>query len=465
MKISPQNFLKTLFVCCLIAMSISVDAQVLDLESTTEGALLPRMTTAQRTAITSASDSEIVYDTDTNTYWYFDDGWIEIATNNLLNGTYTDDGSDAPGSPITDNNTTTSTIALTDPNFIQAGDVITICLDITHTFVGDLGISLIAPDGSTTMDLTSGNGSSGDNFTNTCFTTTATISITTILASDAPFTGDYLPETLFNVLIGQSIAGNWTLSILDQGFGDEGTLNSWSIEISAGNQEVNDNKIVDSDLDTKIEVDLDDSDEIKFTALNYEPMVIDSGSVNIDGTLTINPAPLAKNSIVELKSFPADSAIVRFFEAENLGIEWLYDGVDNEMELKGFVGNNIYGPHFLVKRNNGQIAMGGETYANDHQLSVHGKIACEELLVALVADWPDYVFKDDYNLLSLSEVESHIKEFGHLPNVPSAKEVEDHGIEVGEMNKILMEKVEELTLYIIELEKKYDTLEEKLKDK
>jgi hypothetical protein len=72
--------------------------------------------------------------------------------------------------------------------------------------------------------------------------------------------------------------------------------------------------------------------------------------------------------------------------------------------------------------------------------------------------WPDYVFSRNYKLPSLSEVEQFITENQHLPNVPSAAEVKENGIELGEMNAILLQKVEELTLYIIALQKQVDEL-------
>jgi hypothetical protein len=75
-----------------------------------------------------------------------------------------------------------------------------------------------------------------------------------------------------------------------------------------------------------------------------------------------------------------------------------------------------------------------------------------------LANWPDYVFHEDYKLLSLNEVEQYITENHHLPNVPSAAEVEANGVNIGEMNAILLQKVEELTLYIIDLQKQVDEL-------
>lgn len=81
-------------------------------------------------------------------------------------------------------------------------------------------------------------------------------------------------------------------------------------------------------------------------------------------------------------------------------------------------------------------------------------------------NWPDYVFKKEYNLLPLKEVEKHIKEKGHLPNIPSEKEVQEKGnFSLGEMTKKLLEKVEELTLYTIQQEKRIKALEAKLAQK
>jgi hypothetical protein len=67
--------------------------------------------------------------------------------------------------------------------------------------------------------------------------------------------------------------------------------------------------------------------------------------------------------------------------------------------------------------------------------------------------WSDFVFFDNYKLPTLEEVEKHIKEKGHLKNIPSAKEVEENGILLGEMNSKLLQKIEELTLYTIQQEK------------
>lgn len=93
----------------------------------------------------------------------------------------------------------------------------------------------------------------------------------------------------------------------------------------------------------------------------------------------------------------------------------------------------------------------GGVDVSNYKLFVKGGILTEEVRVSTT--WADYVFNKDYNLKPLSEVETFIKENGHLPNVPSAAQVKEEGIELGNMAKIQQEKIEELTLYIIEQDK------------
>lgn len=80
----------------------------------------------------------------------------------------------------------------------------------------------------------------------------------------------------------------------------------------------------------------------------------------------------------------------------------------------------------------------------------NGKIEAKEIELFL-ADWCDYVFEEDYSLMPLTELEKFIYKYNHLPEIPSEKEVVENGINVGEMNKLLLKKIEELTLYVLEL--------------
>ncbi|CAM1361501.1 conserved hypothetical protein [Tenacibaculum sediminilitoris] len=101
----------------------------------------------------------------------------------------------------------------------------------------------------------------------------------------------------------------------------------------------------------------------------------------------------------------------------------------------------------------------GTTDTKGFKLGVDGKIAATEVKVATYTNWPDYVFSKEYQLPTLQEVAQHIQEKGHLQNIPSAKEVKDNGgIELGEMNRKLLEKIEELTLYTIQQQKEIEEL-------
>ena len=96
----------------------------------------------------------------------------------------------------------------------------------------------------------------------------------------------------------------------------------------------------------------------------------------------------------------------------------------------------------------------------DYALSVYGKILATSMFVTVddASNWADFVFKNDYKLIPLSEVENFIKKEGHLKGIPTTQEVMENGIDVAQMNARLLEKVEELTLYMIEMKKELDTL-------
>lgn len=102
------------------------------------------------------------------------------------------------------------------------------------------------------------------------------------------------------------------------------------------------------------------------------------------------------------------------------------------------------------------------TDCNDYRLFVKDGIRTEKIKVDIAANngWADYVFEPDYNLMPLTQVEQFIKQNGHLPEVPTTAEAIANGIELKEMNILLLKKVEELTLYSIELQKRIEALEE-----
>lgn len=116
----------------------------------------------------------------------------------------------------------------------------------------------------------------------------------------------------------------------------------------------------------------------------------------------------------------------------------------------------------------GGVGIGTTTIPNGYRLAVQGKIIAEGVKVDLHTNWPDYVFDKDYPLMSLADMKQYIEREGHLPDVPSAKEVQANGIDLGEMNAILLRKIEENTLLLIELGERLRLMEienQKLKSK
>lgn len=105
----------------------------------------------------------------------------------------------------------------------------------------------------------------------------------------------------------------------------------------------------------------------------------------------------------------------------------------------------------------------GTTSSQGHKLAVNGTIRAKEIKVEST-NWPDYVFGENYDLRSLSEVEQFVKANKHLPGIPDQKQIEKEGINLGEMNRRLLEKVEELTLHLIDEQKARLVIEQEMVD-
>jgi hypothetical protein len=114
-----------------------------------------------------------------------------------------------------------------------------------------------------------------------------------------------------------------------------------------------------------------------------------------------------------------------------------------------FATNNATGVKMVIATG-GNIGIG--TASPAEKLSVNGNISAKKLIVTQTG-WSDYVFNKDYKLRSLQSLETFINQYNHLPEVPTAKEAQEKGISVGDNQALLLKKIEELTLYVIELKK------------
>ena len=151
-------------------------------------------------------------------------------------------------------------------------------------------------------------------------------------------------------------------------------------------------------------------------------------------------------------------------DSENEFGRW---GIEYVSDNNAGYGLNFWQPHgqnqstvnyrlFLADDGN----IGIKTNHPQAELSVNGTVLAKAVRVnTSAAYWPDYVFANDYRMMSISELENYVDEHKHLPGIPSASEVEEKGsVDLGEMNTLLLQKVEELTKYIIDLQKQIDEL-------
>jgi hypothetical protein len=110
----------------------------------------------------------------------------------------------------------------------------------------------------------------------------------------------------------------------------------------------------------------------------------------------------------------------------------------------------------------GKVGVNTNNTVPGYAFAVAGGIITDEVLILNVEDWPDYVFGQDHQLMSLSDLKAYIDKNSHLPDVPSAMDVEENGVNVVEMQKVLLKKIEELTLYTVEQQRLIEELQAKI---
>jgi hypothetical protein len=179
-----------------------------------------------------------------------------------------------------------------------------------------------------------------------------------------------------------------------------------------------------------------------------EKLHIEGGNLKIQGSSPIH---------VFNTTAPTVPCGIHFNENGSLEGALYYEANKNTLNLT----NNYFMQGLVLDLDDNSVRIGGPFSANGYKLSVDGKIMGEELRIMNSSNWPDFVFEEDYPLMTLQELDQSIKVLGHLPGIPSALEIEENGIDVGEMQKILVQKIEELTLHILQQEKRIKELEEK----
>ena len=172
--------------------------------------------------------------------------------------------------------------------------------------------------------------------------------------------------------------------------------------------------------------------------------------LQVDGNISISGA---NSTLIFGQSYPTPSATWGQWAIE-------YNTIAGGLNFWKPFGSNNSGNYFLFLKDNGNIGIGTDitNIQDDYKLFVNGKILCERVRVINDVPGADYVFDNNYNLKSLKDIEDFIAKNKHLPEIPSADEMKKDGIDLTDMNILLLKKVEELTLYIIDLKKENDKI-------
>jgi len=327
-------------------------SSMLDVKSTTKGLLIPRMSSAERTGISNPAVGLLVYDNQTQSFWFFKTaGWTEIVTGGSATNFWNTDGSN-----IYNNNTANVGIGTANPT-------VKLTLQTPINTAGWIHIG-----GADSIIVSEGIGG-----------VSAAIGTTTNHAFRLNTNG---LGRLHIYPAGEVVVGTNTT----------GSFGKFTVETSNNSFGISHRSVEGNILATNI-----------------------GGSSAGIGTFSNTNMRIFCNSA---------SRIFVAAATGNVGI-----GTDNP------------------------------TY----KLSVLGNIRSTEVVVE--TGWADYVFDEKYKLNSLDEVEKFIQQNKHLPNVPSAKEIQTNGLQLGDTQKRMMEKIEELTLYMIETNKRIAALEQMIQQK
>lgn len=446
-----KNSLITLVLCCAMHVSYAQrvainntgeapdNSAILDVKSTSTGMLIPRMTSQERSLIANPATGLLVYDITTNSFWFKNaTTWAELGSGGI--------------------NTLWS----------AAGN------NIHKTTPGHVGIGTSSPMQPLTIKTVSG----GFGFAQTNETVTLASKVGTPVGEDPA----YPPP-----------AGGWL---------GTRTNHPFYIYTNNGNRQVSFRQDYITEFrGTTPSLYMYDatrfsgrlSAQWKNLTLNaggYNPLVTGNdaaagtlymqygdffgngnvaiGDVSADFKVTIGDNRLSGNQTLLLK-LKGRNPVMSFEEGS---LRYGYITAKSQTPAAPFTKGLLIGAEAgypimfstnnynlsMIVANNGNVGIG--TSNPTYKLSVNGNIRSKEVVVE--SGWADYVFEKDYQLTSLKETEEFILANKHLPGIPSAKEIQDNGLALGEVQKKMMAKIEELTLHLIALQKELELMKKKL---
>ena len=429
---------------------------LLDVKSTTRGILIPRMTMAQRDAIISPVAGLLIYQTNsTPGFYYYSGGWNPIGANSTLSNLGATTKINANLTPGVNNSLTLGTTAMRWKNIYT----------YTITFA----------DGTSQSTAASASSQWKSSAANIYFNT-GNVGI-----------GTNAPTSKLHVVGNQTLAGNLTFTSGTQSiqFANPGTTpNPMMLMFASGTANMARMVIAHSPgyPDWGLQY-ADVSDQFDFVGAGLSRMTVNLSSGNvgvgtnaptsrlhvvgnqtlegnltfIDGTQSIqfaNPGTTPNPMIFMFASGTANTA--RMVIAHSPAYPtWGLQYNDNGDQFD-FLGAGT--SRMSINLSNGNVGIGVASAV--YKLEVCGTIRANEMRVE--TGWCDYVFEKDYKLRTLKELEAFINKNKHLPGIAPASEIEKDGLKLGETNKAMMEKIEELTLYVIQLSKENKKLQEQI---
>ncbi len=434
---------------------------MLHINSTSKGLLIPRLTAAQRTAIASPANGLQVYDTNSNSFWYYNSSaWVEMGVGGGGTSYWNDNGFGS----IYNSNTQNVGIGTQFPSskLTVSGDGGFTGSGITYEYSEQGGyyfsggaINLTTAISGIESRAVRIDGSKIQSFT---------------IDTDDPSADDFASALSINALggnlgIGTStpVANSKVTIQTDEDYKTalviKNPAGSASFEAYVGGP-ANGNSI---SLGTQGAMPI-----AFFTNATNRLYINDDGNIGIG----VNSPTFSK---LEIRI--ADEQRGWAVGTNNYNMHTFLGGAGRStnsegcyLGTSGIVSGGAAVPlHFFTNAQwaqmtllpNGNVGIG--TTDPTYKLSVKGNIRSTEVVVE--SGWADYVFENNYQLLSLSETEKYINEHKHLPGIPAAEEIQTNGLSVGELQTKMMEKIEELTLHIIRQEKMITALQNQLKTK
>ena len=290
----------------------------------------------------------------------------------------------------------------------------------------------------------------------------------TLLTSGNVGIGTTTPSKLFEIYGQHGETVTPAIRLINRGIGSGmGTWFAWDISNIGTTLEFSYGTANNTNLSTAIKYKFNGSGELyaaKFTDINSSGYFLDPSNagmaLKVEGTIETKSDVIINSN--------DDGALV----LDNTGgkAQFIYfytNGEPNSWNTtyrKAFMGLDFNGSDFVLN-NKGKIKLVSGTYfsltSNNFKVTDTGIVYAREVNV-MNGPFPDYVFKPDYKLRSIDEVEKYIIDNKHLPGMPTEDEVTKTGVNISEMNNILIEKIEELTLYMIELKNENEVLKNRM---